>query len=96
LKLTCDDSVRTSDSRDDVLDDSLGQTPGDSLDAVILCSSGSLGVKPFDVIRIVGVNLLVCIPERKEATEKEEEGNQPNETRKGTNAEDEGENETNP
>jgi hypothetical protein len=59
-KPTSNDSIRRSDGRNDILDDSLSKTPGDALDVVLLGTGSSSSIEPFDVRRVVGVEFLVC------------------------------------
>lgn len=57
--LTSDDSIRRSNSRNDVLDDTLRKRPRNTLDVELLGTGKSALVQPFDVIWIVVVEFLV-------------------------------------
>lgn len=59
-RLTGDYGVCTGDGRDDVLDDSLRQAPGDAFDVVLLRSGEGLRVKPLDVGWVIVVDLAIC------------------------------------
>lgn len=55
-----DDGVGRSDGGDDVLDDTLSERPGNTLNIELLCTLQSRLVEPVNMIGVIVVDLLVC------------------------------------
>ena len=61
LALTSNNRIRTRNSRNDVLDDPLGQAPRHPLNPVLFSTIGRLLIKPLDMIGVIVVQLLIYV-----------------------------------